>query len=125
MPVSGPFFSSEARIIVRRGIDNIQRKVAESADERVEQLHKKFFRRPRPFYWTTVHARSRADYWVVTDGGFVVYNHWLEGTGSRNFPKTRFKGYRAFRIATQETAQQVPKLAREPVKRMCRELNGL
>ncbi len=32
----------------------------------------------------------------VTDGN-IVYGNWLEGIGSRNFPKTRFKGYRTFR----------------------------
>lgn len=124
MAVNGPFFSGDARRIVRSGVNEVQRKVAEEADARVEQLHRKFFKLPRPFYWTTVHARPRADYWVVTDGGFVVYNHWLEGTGSRNYPKTRFKGYRSFRIATQETARRARVIARPAVARMCRELNG-
>lgn len=124
MSISGPFFASNAGRVVQGGINDMQRDVAKAADERVEQLHRAFFRKPRPFYWTTVHAHPRGDHWVVSDEGSVVYNHWLEGTGSRNFPKTRFKGYRSFRIATQETAKRVPALAKPAAERLCRELNG-
>lgn len=28
----------------------------------------------------------------------VIYGPWLEGVGSRNYPRTRFKGYHTFRI---------------------------
>lgn len=124
MSVNGPFFSSGADRIVRNGVNDIQRDVARAADDRVEQLHRRFFRDPTPFYWTTVHARPRGDHWVVTDEGSVVYNHWLEGTGSRNSPVTRFPGYRSFRIATQETAKRVPELSRPALARMCRELGA-
>lgn len=124
MSISGPFFAADAAAVVARGLDNMERDVAKATDDRVEQLHKAFFREPTPFYWTTVHARPRADYWVVTDEGSVVYNHWLEGTGSRNFPRTRFRGYRSFRIATQEINKQVPLLTLSALARLCRELNG-
>lgn len=124
MSVSGPFFSPTADRIVADGARDIERDVAQSADDKVEQLHRRFFRHPRPFYWTTVHAKPRDGHHVVTDEGSVVYNHWLEGTGSRNSPKTRFPGYRSFRIATQETQRRVPELSRPALARMCRELGG-
>lgn len=124
MSVSGPFFSANADATVRAGINDMQRAVARKADERVEQLHRKFFKRPRPFYWMTVHARPRGTDWVVTDEGSVVYNHWLEGTGSRNYPRTRFKGYRSFRIATQEIRRRVRSITKPVVKDLCRKLNG-
>ncbi len=37
----------------------------------------------------------------IWDGGQVVYGPWLEGVGSRNYPKTVFRGYRSFRIVGQ------------------------
>lgn len=124
MAVSGPFFSPNVDSMVRHGINDMQRAVARKADERVEALHRKFFKRPRPFYWMSVTAHPRGNDWVVTDEGSVVYNHWLEGTGSRNYPRTRFKGYRSFRIATREIARRIRPITRPVVKDLCRRLNG-
>lgn len=121
MPVSGPFFDSRAEVIMARGAYRLIEAVAREADRRVEILHKAFFRNPTPWYWTQVHARPRADYWVVTDGG-IVYGPWLEGTGSRN-ETTRFKGYRSFRLAAQ--SMRNARLVTDPVvSDICRELNG-
>lgn len=122
MPVSGPFFDARAEVIMVRGGQRIMRVVAEEADARVEILHKAFFRQPTPFYWTQVHARPRADYWVVTDGG-IVYGPWLEGTGSRN-RTTRFKGYRSFRLAAQSIRANLGAIVDPAVSELCRELNG-
>jgi hypothetical protein len=36
---------------------------------------------------------------IVHDRG-IIYGPWLEGIGSRNFPKTSFKGYHAFEKGT-------------------------
>jgi hypothetical protein len=124
MSVSGPFFSPGAADIVHDGIDAAEQDIAQEADERVEFLHHRFFKRPTPLYWVTVHPMPRDGHWVVTDEGSVVYNHWLEGTGSRNSPRTRFPGYRAFRITTQEINNRATQIAAPAVAKMCRELNG-
>lgn len=56
------------------------------------------FMRPRPYYWTTVDVEhTGATSRKVTDHGSVVYNFWLEGLGSRNFPVTSFRGYGVWR----------------------------
>lgn len=122
--IRGPFFSPGAAAHVTRGVERIQRFVAREADRRVEVLHKAFFRRPTPFYWTMVHAIPRADYWVVTDGG-IVYGPWLEGTGSRN-RSTRFKGYKSFRLTTQSINNpKTIKVLTDPiVTEIVAELNG-
>lgn len=54
---------------------------------------------PTPYYetQTTLNwgASSGGISAVVHDRG-IIYGPWLEGIGSRNFPKTSFKGYHAF-----------------------------
>jgi hypothetical protein len=122
MGVSGPFFDYRAEVIMVRGGQRIMRTVAQEADRRVEILHKAFFRVPTPYYWTQVHAKPRADYWVVTDD-HVVYGHWLEGTGSRN-RTTRFKGYRAFRLTAQSIRSDLRRIADPAVDALCREMNA-
>lgn len=55
---------------------------------------------PTPYYETMttlnwgVFAGAGANV-IVHDRG-IIYGSWLEGIGSRNFPKTSFKGYHAF-----------------------------
>lgn len=68
-------------------------------------------RHPTPYYETqiTIHAPQPGER-EVTDRG-VIYGHWLEGTGSRNFPVTRFKGYASFRRARQQLEPKVVELA--------------
>lgn len=100
MPVSGPFFSPNIDSVVDAYVKKIERKVADEANRRVGDLMRRFFKHPTPHYWLHVLAKPRADYHVVTDGG-IVYGPWLEGTGSRN-RTTRFKGYKHFRLTTQE-----------------------
>lgn len=55
---------------------------------------------PTPYYETMttlnwgVYAGAGANV-IVHDRG-IIYGPWLEGIGSRNFPKTSFRGYHAF-----------------------------
>ena len=118
----GPFFATYAPLIVERHLWRMTERVADVGDARVEILHRAHFRRPRPVYWNKVHAKPRADYHVVTDGG-VIYGAWLEGTGSRN-ETTRFKGYWSFRTATQSLRASVPVIVAPIVRDLCEELNG-
>jgi hypothetical protein len=122
MPVSGPFFDARAEIIMVRGCARLRAAVAKEADRRIEILHKAFFRLPTPYYWTKVHAESRGPVDVITDGG-IVYGPWLEGTGSRNAPVTRFKGYRSARLTAQSLRNA--RVVTDPVVReICREMNA-
>lgn len=63
----------------------------------------KVFREPTGYFESQVEAVQGPTHHesAVHDGG-VIYSHWLEGSGSRNFPVTRFKGYWSFRIISQE-----------------------
>jgi hypothetical protein len=51
---------------------------------------------------------------VVSDP--VVYNHWLEGVGSRN-ATSRFKGYRIWRLTTQQLQSDAHLIAERTLQR--------
>lgn len=69
---------------------------------------------PRPYYWTTVGVEYvSATRRKVTDYGSVVYNFWLEGIGSRNFPATRFRGYGHWRATRNAMAPRARGIARD------------
>lgn len=54
---------------------------------------------PTPYYETQTTVNwggfSGGASAIVHDRG-IIYGFWLEGIGSRNFPKTSFRGYHAF-----------------------------
>jgi len=68
---------------------------------------------PTPYYETQIQVDRSAPDWRVHDNG-VVYGPWLEGTGSRNYPVTRFHGYHSAGMATAITSGDVARLI-EPV----------
>lgn len=68
---------------------------------------------PTPIYETMIQVDRSAPDWRVHDNG-MVYGPWLEGTGSRNYPVTRFRGYHSAETATALTESDVMRLV-EPV----------
>lgn len=118
----GPFFAPYAHLIVERHLWRMTEAVANAGDARVEILHRANFRQPTPWYWNQVHAKARAGYHVVTDGG-VIYGPWLEGTGERN-KSTRFKGYFSMRTAAQSLRTSIPVIVEPVVRDLCADLNG-
>ncbi len=71
--------------------------IAETAKDHLVGRMAQVFRAPTPYYWTQLRTEPIGGGHRVHDGG-MVYGPWLEGTGSRNFPVTRFRGYRSFRV---------------------------
>lgn len=87
----------------------LQGAIAEVADytryEVLTQLDKVLVN-PTGYYESQVVADRRTPYtWSVNDSN-VVYGPWLEGTGSRNSPVTRFPGYHTFRIVQGRMSQK-------------------
>jgi hypothetical protein len=109
--LSGPIFDvrgeHEVEAFVTRALDEVSRQGYSNVMTNLNASIK----HPTPYYETqiTVHEDG-AEKRVVTDRG-VIYGHWLEGDGSRNFPKTRFRGYASFRRGAQTLAGQVKALA--------------
>lgn len=57
---------------------------------------------------------ARADAGGIVSDDDVIYGSWLEGTSHRN-ETTRFKGYAAFRKATQELEAKATEIAQAKV----------
>lgn len=93
---SGPLFDGRAEVELQRYCDDAEKDIADHAHEELGVAFAETFRHPTGYYESHVRVTSSMGHHEVTDGG-VVYGPWLEGTGSRNFPKTRFKGYSNFR----------------------------
>ena len=123
---SGPFFDRALRI---RAMRRLRRRILDAlsqyAFEHVTATLAQDIRNPTPVYQTHIMIDDRIDdQWAVTDQGKVVYNHWLEGTGSRNFPVTSFRGYHAFSRALAATQARSKVLALKEVGRFVRTMGG-
>lgn len=96
----GMIANGTAPAYVGRAMNDIERQVAETGRTLVDARLNTVLRRQTPYYRTRIQAVRSGGDWEVNDSG-VIYGPWLEGTGSRNAPVTRFKGYRTFRYVTQ------------------------
>lgn len=98
----GPFFDLRARRYFREFSEELSEEGAEWALGHVRSTFHRDFRQPTGYYESQVRTHNTSTGWEVWDGGLAgpVYGPWLEGVGSRN-NTTRFKGYHAFRMASQ------------------------
>lgn len=120
---SGPFFDGRRDQVVQRLQENLKKSVAQKGENLVRQRLQESIRVNRGVYESHIQTEHQQNDLMVTDGG-MVYGPWLEGVGSRNFPKTRFKGYASFRLATQELERQVPSIADKELQIAVAELNS-
>ena len=106
----GPMFDGRAQRTLDEYTDRVDYAVANEAENLVRARLGESIRVRTPYYETRIGVeRSSRGGYEVTDHG-VIYGHWLEGDGSRNYPVTRFRGYRAFsraRALIQTRAQQI------------------
>jgi hypothetical protein len=102
-------------------VDEIRQRVAGQALAEVQLNLDRSIQHPTPYYETQIMIQRQGDDMVVHDRG-IVYGPWLEGLSHRN-QTTRFKGYRAFRRATEEMRRtRAPQLAQWTVDRYIAEL---
>ena len=118
---SGPFFDdAEYASLTRRMVTDVESEVA---------------RRGVPVVRSTLASSIRvdggpyADRHVQAEAGDIrdnnaVYGPWLEGTGSRNSPVTRFPGYASFRRATQQVEARAAEYAQPAVDVFVSEVNS-
>ncbi|WP_405611360.1 hypothetical protein OG292_19325 [Streptomyces sp. NBC_01511] len=94
---SGPLANGSFQRAAHQYSNDIGYAVALHAERLVQQRLRQVLRNPTGYYQSRVGvSRGRGGQYAVTDGG-VIYGPWLEGTGSRNYPETRFHGYSTFR----------------------------
>lgn len=107
--VSGPLFDGRAENAAKDFTRTARHEIAKQAKANVAMLLDRYLKHPTPYYETQLFVD-----WGDPD---VVRNHvkkygpWLEGTGSRNAPKTRFKGYGHWREATKLTQREARRVA--------------
>lgn len=110
--------------IVRSHCDEMGKDLAELGNVLVRANLNTSLRTQTPYYRTRIEAQREAPgQYKVTDQG-VIYGPWLEGTGSRNFPKTRFKGYFTFRRTTQQLQARAVSSVEPIVRKLIARLNG-
>lgn len=120
--MTGPFFEPGADLVAQLYIKRAEERVAEAVETRVNMLEHVYFKRPTGYYERHTTTRAMADYHLVTDSG-VIYGPWLEGTGSRNFPVTRFKGYAIFRTVAQSMDRRAVQVADPVIRDLCKVLD--
>lgn len=108
--VSGPLFDGRAQTATEQAGREIERTVATAGTDMVRARLNTVLRTQTPHYRLKIAARENRPGWKVTDQG-VIYGHWLEGTGSRNYPVTRFRGYATFRKVTPQLATRAKRIA--------------
>lgn len=107
--ISGALFTGHPDRIIDAYLDDAAREVAAQGYADVMDILNASIKHPTPYYETQVTIDQARDTLVVHDRG-VIYGPWLEGVSSRN-TSTRFKGYAAFRKATQRLKTKAPQLA--------------
>lgn len=97
----GPLFDGRVEQAVAEAKETSEKRVATLGASMVRTRLNGVLKHQTPYYRFRVVAQPDRPGWKITDQG-VIYGHWLEGTGSRNAPVTRFKGYHSFKITTGE-----------------------
>jgi len=93
---SGPLFDGRADRKLKQMGDEIERRVSILGASMIRTELSHVLRHETPHYRLMNEAQKTPAGWRIWDSD-VIYGNWLEGTGSRNFPKTRFKGYATYR----------------------------
>jgi len=94
--LSGPMFDGRAIRAAREYVGAAELDVGEHGVQIIRRELDRVLKHPTGYYRSNIHAVKRGAH-VTIDDNRVIYGPWLEGTGSRNSPVTRFKGYSTFR----------------------------
>lgn len=113
--LTGPIFTDLVYINLKSFSEDVRDAVGDQALANVHTILNRRIKHPTPYYETQLRTTLVADSIVVNDSG-VIYGGWLEGTSRRN-QATRFKGYHAFRNATQQTTGQIDRLIQPSLRR--------
>ncbi len=118
---SGPWFDGRAKAAIRDFVGDAEKEIAEEGERMLVSTLGVVLQHPTGYYASRVRTEARGSIHQVNDGG-IVYGPWLEGTGSRNAPKTRFKGYRHWRTTTRLLARKAPAIAQRLLGRYLRRM---
>lgn len=109
----GPLFDGRTEAAISRGITDGIEAIAKEGRGDLGVQFLRVFKEPTGNYESHLRAAVESPTTaVITDQGIDPYNHWLEGTGSRNYPVTRFKGYRSFEIVGERLERKAERIMR-------------
>lgn len=118
-----PVFDHRGPQYTTRAADDGGREVAQYARRQIITHLERRFKHQTGHYVSTLNIVREGPGWKV-DGEGTVYGRWLEGTGSMNFPVTRFRGYRAFRTVSQRIRTRAADIAWPAIRPWIRRLGG-
>jgi hypothetical protein len=114
--ISGPFLDGRTETELARFRDDVLKTIARDAESTLRGLAARNFKTHPSGRWESELATTRRENSMVLQNP-VIYNAWLEGEGSRNFPKTRFRGYRIWRKTYQLVKASAQSVADEKLKK--------
>lgn len=118
----GPLFDGRADHEIDQMLHDARQQVAQQGLANWQQYLDRSIKHPTPYYETQVNIAEHGDEFLINDRD-IVYGPWLEGVGSRNFPRTRFKGYASLRKAFALLETQAGMLIARVVARFIEEMN--
>jgi hypothetical protein len=107
--VSGPLFAAGNSDLPADFLEEFETEYGKEGVRRVRANLKVKLKNPTGKYSRGIRTDRSSGTNVVTDNR-AVYGPWLEGTSSRN-RTTRFKGYRTFRLTTQQLDRDAQRYA--------------
>lgn len=100
--VIGKVFDGRMQLVLSSGMRAAADSVAGYAEELLQARFSQVFVNPTGAYQARINVRGVNQYAYSVNDDDCVYGPWLEGTGSRNSPVTKFKGYSTFRKVSEE-----------------------
>jgi hypothetical protein len=98
--VSGPVFDGRADAAAEGFATDLADQVARHGVGIVRDELDQVLQHPTGFYRSNIVSGQTGPAEFVVNDSAVIYGPWLAGVGSRNFPVTRFRGYRHWPLAT-------------------------
>ena len=121
MPVTvdprGPIWDGRAEKAMTDAANDAEKAVATIGASMIRSAMDKSFKHQTPFYRLINVAKKHPPGWIIWDQDKTRYGFWLEGIGSRNYPKTRFRGYGIYRRITKELRAKAQTIADGVVRR--------
>jgi hypothetical protein len=115
--VSGPLFDGRTEAALRAGMADAVWEVAKVGRGMLGVEYIKTFKNPTGYYESKTEADRVSDELAVIHDNDVIYGAWLEDVGSRNYPVTRFKGYRNWRTVAQLLQKAAKPIAEQVISR--------
>lgn len=120
--MTGPILEGQAPAIVEAMTVSTVAEIADYAKfEVLMQLHQ-VLQHPTGYYESQITDQTLSPTMHRIHDNNVIYGPWLEGIGSRNYPATRFKGYRTFRIVRARMSAKSRQIVADHLARLVGEL---